>query len=173
MWNIFKKSKEHQTEDNKSVIIGEEFENLRIKADLEAYKIFGQIYCLFKERINELKEDDNFILFQENRIKICEDKELSKNLVFASLSCDHFRLSEHIPELSIVYDKEIKAGDNVYLGYKKYYLYTIKILRDDVIELYDIKFIVHPSPKEINNGDEICVTVHAVDKKIYKKIFIN
>ena len=171
MWNPFKKSKEQQIEDNKSVIIDEEFENLRIKADLEAHKIFVQIYCLFKERINELKEGDNFILFQENRIKICDDEELSKNLVFASLSCDHFRLCESIPELSIVYDKEIKAGDNVYLSYKKYYLYTIKILHDDEIELYEIKFRVHPSPKEINNGDEICVTVHAVDKNIYKKYY--
>ena len=168
MWNIFKKSKEHQIEDNESVIIDEEFENLRIKADLEAYKIFVQIYCLFKERINELKEGDNFILFQENRIKICDDKELSKNLVFASLSCDHFRLSERIPELLVVY-----GSDSESIGYKKYYLYTITISRDDVIELYDIKFIVHPSPKEINNGDEICVTVHAVDKKIYKKIIYN
>lgn len=170
MWNIFKKSKEHQIEDNKSVIIDEEFENLRIKADLEAYKIFTQIYCLFKERINELKEGDNFILFQENHIKICDDEELSKNLVFASLSCDHFRLCDRIQELSIVYGKEIKAGSDIY-GYKKYYLYTIKISRDDVIEIYDIKFIVHPSPKEINNCNEICVTVHAVYKTIYKKIF--
>lgn len=168
MWNIFKKSKEQQIEDNKSVIIDEEFENLRIKADLEAYKIFVQIYCLFKERINELKEGDNFILFQENRIKICDDEELSKNLVFASLSCDHFRLCERIPELLVVY-----GSDSESIGYKKYYLYTITISRDDAIELYDIKFIVHPSPKEINNGDEICVTVHAVDKKIYKKIIYN
>lgn len=171
MWNIFKKSKEQQIEDDKSVIIDEEIENLRIKADLEAYKIFVQIYCLFKERINELKEGDNFILFQENHIKICDDEELSKNLVFASLSCYHFRLSKRIPELSIVYGKETKAGSDIYLGYKKYYVYTITISRDDVIEIYDIKFIVHPSPKEINNGDEICVTVHAVNKTIYKKIF--
>lgn len=77
-------------------------------------------------------------------------------------------MCNRIPELSIVYDKEIKAGDNVYLGYKKYYLYTIKISHDDEIELYKIKFRVHPSPKEINNGNEICVTVHAVDKNIYK-----
>ena len=168
MWNPFKKSKDHQTEDNKSVIIDEEFENLRIKADLEAYKIFVQIYCLFKERINELKEGDNFILFQENRIKICDDEELSKNLVFASLSCDHFRLCERIPELLVVYGKETEISDSESIGYKKYYLYTITISRDDIIEIYDIKFIVHPSPQEINNGNEICVTVHAVYKDIYK-----
>lgn len=53
---------------------------------------------------------------------------------------------------------------------KKYYVFTIKISHDDVIEIYDIKFIVHPSPKEINNGNEICVTIHAVDKNIYKLI---
>lgn len=53
---------------------------------------------------------------------------------------------------------------------KKYYVYTIKISHDDVIELYDIKFKVHPSPQEINNGNEICVTVHSVDKNIYKII---
>lgn len=168
MWNPFKKSKEHKNENNKSVILGEEFENLSIKADLEAYKIFTQIYLLFKERINELKEGDNFILFQENRIKICDNEELSKNLVFASLSCNHLRLCERISELSIVYGKEIKAGAYVSLGFEKYYLYTIKISRADVIEIYYIKFIVHPSPKEINNGNEICVTVHAVDKNIYK-----
>ena len=166
MWNPFKKSKEQQTEDNKSVIIDEEFENLRIKADLEAYKIFVQIYCLFKERINELKEGDNFILLQKEPIKICEDKELSKNLVLASLSCDHFRLCDRIPELLVVYGKE--TSDSESIGYKKYYLYTIKISHDDVIEIYDIKFIVHTSPQEINNGNEICVTVHAVYKDIYK-----
>lgn len=76
-------------------------------------------------------------------------------------------MCNRIPELSIVYDKEIKAGD-VCLGYEKYYLFTIKISHDDEIELYKIKFRVHPSPKEINNGNEICVTVHAVYKNIYK-----
>ena len=28
--------------------------------------------------------------------------------------------------------------------------------------------LIHHSHKEINNGNEICVTVHAVDKNIYK-----
>ena len=66
MWNPFKKSKEHQIEDNKSVITDEEFGNLRIKADLEAYKIFVQIYCLFKERINELKKVIILYYFKKN-----------------------------------------------------------------------------------------------------------
>lgn len=169
MWNILKKSKEHQIEYNKSVITDEEYENLRIKAYVEAEKIYGQIYDLFKERINELKEGDNFILFQENRIKLCDDKELNKHLIYESLygKCLHFN---SLPELSIVYDKEIKVDDNVCIGYEKCYLYTIKISHDDVIELYYIKFEVHPSPQEINNYNEICVTVHAVDKNIYKLI---
>lgn len=57
---------------------------------------------------------------------------------------------------------------NIYI--KKYYVYTIKISHDDVIELYYIKFKVHPSPQEINNCNEICVTVYSVDKNIYKII---
>lgn len=64
---------------------------------------------------------------------------------------------------------ELKEGD-VCLGYEKYYVFTIKISHDDVIELYDIKFIVQPSPQEINNGDEICVSVYGVNKNIYKLI---
>ena len=39
---------------------------------------------------------------------------------------------------------------------------------EDEIELYKIKFRVHHSHKEINNGNEICVTVHGVNKNIYK-----
>ena len=39
-----------------------------------------------------------------------------------------------------------------------------------LIEIYDIKFRVHPSVKQINNGDEICVTIHGIDKNIYKII---
>ena len=171
MWNPFKKSKEHQIEYNKSVITDEEYENLRIKANIEAEKIYAQIYDLFKERINELKEGDNFILFKEERIKICDDKDLNKHLIYESIYSDCLH-SSRLPELSIVYDKEIKAGDNVYLGYEKYYLYTIKLSHDDVIEIYDIKFRVKPSPKEINNGNEICITVYGVNKTIYKKILL-
>ena len=169
MWNPFKKSKTQQIEENESIMTNEELEQLRSKAYVEAEKIYRQIYDLFKERINELKEGDNFILFQENRIKLCDDKELNKHLIYESLygDCLHFN---SLPELSFVYGKEIKAGANIYLGCEKYYLYTIKISHDNVIELYYIKFKVHPSPKEINNYNEICVTVHSVDKNIYKLI---
>lgn len=169
MWNPFKKSKAQQIEENKSIINNEELESLRLKAYVEAEKIYRQIYYLFKERINELKKDDNFILFQENSIKICDDKDLNRYLIYESLYGDCLNFNS-LPELSFVYNKEIKVSDNVSLGYEKYYLYTIKISHDDVIELYDIKFKVHPSPKEINNYNEICVTVHAVDKNIYKLI---
>ena len=116
-----------------------------------------------------MKEGDNFILFQEEPIKICDYKELNNHLIYESLygDCLHFN---RLPELSFVYGKEIKVSDNVSLGYEKYYVYTITISHDDVIEIYDIKFRVHPSPQEINNGNEICVTVYAVYKNIYKKI---
>lgn len=168
MWNIFKKSKAQQTEENEPIMTNEELESLRLKAYVEAEKIYAQIYYLFKERINKLKEGDNFILFQEEPIKICDDKELNNHLIYKSIygNCLHFN---RLPELSFVYGKEIKV-DNVTLGYEKYYLYTIKISHDDVIELYYIKFKVHPSPQDINNCNEICVTVHSVDKNIYKLI---
>ena len=183
MWNIFKKSKAQQTKENESIMTNEELESLRLKAYVEAEKIYRQIYNLFKERINELytlfnersenelKEGYNFILFQENRIKICDDKELNKHLIYESLYGDCLNFNR-LPELSFVYGKEIKVSDNVSLGYEKYYLYTIKLSHDDEIELYYIKFKVHPSPQEINNCNEICVTVHAVDKNIYKLIII-
>ena len=173
MWNPFKKSKEQQTDD--------EYQDItEYGACVNAGFMYKQIYSLFKERINELyalfnersenelKECYNFILLQKEPIKICDNKELNELLIHKTLYDTNKHVCNRIPELSIVYDKEIKAGDNVYLGYKKYYLYTIKISHDDEIELYKIKFRVHPSPKEINNGNEICVTVHAVDKNIYK-----
>lgn len=163
MWNIFKKSKEHQTDD--------EYQDIReYTACVNAEFIYRRIYSLFKERINELKEGDNFILLQEEPIKICDNKELNESLIREALYTTNKHVCNRISELSIVYDKEIKAGDNVYLCYEKYYLYTIKISHNDVIEIYDIKFRVKPSPKEINNGDEICVSVYSIDKNIYKLI---
>lgn len=169
MWNPFKKSKAQQIEENESIMTNEELEQLRSKAYVEAEKIYRQIYDLFKERINELKEGDNFILFQENRIKLCDDKELNKHLIYESLYGKSLHFNS-LPELSFAYGKEIKVDDNICIGYEKCYLYTIKISHDDLIEIYDIKFKVHPSPKEINNYNEICVTVHSVDKNIYKLI---
>ena len=166
MWNLFKKSKVQQTEENKSIMTNEELESLRLKAYTEAEKIYRQIYDLFKERINELKEGDNFILLQKEPIKICDDKELNKHLIYELLYGKCLRFNS-LPELSFTYSK---VGDDVYLGYKKYNLYTIKISHDDVSEIYDIKFKVHPSPQEINNCNEICVTVYSVDKNIYKLI---
>lgn len=161
MWNPFKKSK--QTDD-------EYQDTIEYTACVNAEFIYRQIYSLFKERINELKEGDKFILLQEEPIKICDNKDLNESLIHKALYDTNIHVCNRIPELSIVYDKEIKAGDDVYLCYKKYYLYTIKISHDDVIEIYDIKFRVKPSPQEINNGNEICVTVYGVDKNIYKLI---
>lgn len=157
MWNPFKKSK--QTDD--------EYQDTReYTACVNAEFIYRRIYSLFKERINELKEGDNFILFQENRIKICDNKELNDSLIREALYTTNKHVCNRISELHIVADIEMITNRNIY--YKKYYVFTIKISHDDVIELYKIKFRVHPSPKEINNGNEICVTVHAVDKNIYK-----
>ena len=175
MWNPFKKSKEQQTDD--------EYQDItEYGACVNAGFVYKQIYDLFKERINEiytlfnerseneLKEGYNFILLQKEPIKICDNKELNDSLIRKALYDTNKHVCNRIPELRIVYDKEIKAGDNVCLCYKKYYLYTIKISHNDVIELYYIKFKVHPSPQEINNGNEICVTVYSVDKNIYKLI---
>lgn len=171
MWNPFKKSKAQQTEENESIMTNEVLESLRLKAYAEAEKIYMQIYDLFKERINELKEGDNFILFQENRIKLCDDKELNKHLIYEALYVKDLYFNS-LPELSFVYGKPIKVDDNICIGYEKDYIYTIQISRDDVIEIYYIKFNVHPSPQEINNCNEICVTVYSVYKNIYKKILI-
>lgn len=166
MWNPFKKSKAQQIEENESIISNEELEHLRSKAYEEAEKIYKQIYDLFKERINELKKDDNFILLLEEPIKICDDEVLNRHLIYKALYDDCLTFNS-LPELSFTFSK---VGDNDFLDYKKYDLYTIKISHDKVIELYYIKFKVHPSPKEINNYNEICVTVHSVDKNIYKII---
>lgn len=169
MWNPFKKSKAQQTDDEYNDIT-------EYCACVNAEFIYKQIYSLFNERINELytffnersenelKEGYNFILLLlEEHIKMCDNKELNKAL---------YNINKHvcnrIPELRIVEDIEMITDRNIYT--KKYYVYTIKISHDDTIELYDIKFKVKPSPQEINNCDEICVTVHAVDKNIYKLI---
>lgn len=173
MWNLFKKSKAQQTDD--------EYQDItEYSACVNAGFIYKQIYDLFKERINELytlfnergenelKEGYNFILLQKEPIKICDNKELNDSLIRKALYDTNKRVCERIPELCIVEDIETITYRNIYT--KKYYVYTIKISHDDTIELYDIKFKVHPSPKEINNYNEICVTVHSVDKNIYKLI---
>ena len=84
MWNPFKKSEKKKREKNDQLFIDAELEIMRAKADAEAVKIYRKIYSLFKERIfiHELKEGDNFILLQENPIKICDDKVLNKKIIF-------------------------------------------------------------------------------------------
>ena len=170
MWNPFKKSKEEQIEKNTLELNNEELELMRKKANVEAIKIYRKIYCLFKERINELKEGDNFILLQENHIKLCDDKNLNDFIIFESIYNNYRKLREYIPELYIKYGKEIKGYNDIFLGFEEYCGYTITITHDDIIELYDIKFRVQPSRQQINNGDEICVTVYGIDKNIYKII---
>ena len=156
MWNPFKKSKVQQTDA--------EYQDItEYAARVNAEFIYKQIYSLFNERINELKEGDNFILLLEESIKICDIKKLNKELYDPNIY-----MCNRIPELHIVADIEMITNRNIY--YKKYYVFTIKISHDDVSEIYDIKFKVHPSPKEINNYNEICVTVYSVDKNIYKLI---
>ena len=172
MWNPFKKSKEEQIEYNESEFNKEEMELMRAKADEEAVKIYNKIYCLFKEHINELKEGDNFILLHENNIKLCDDKELNDMIIYDSIYCNSKKLRERIPELDITFGKEIRAG-KVFLGFEEYYIYTINIKHDDIIEIYDVKFRVHPFQPlrtKINNGNEICVTVYDIDKNVYKII---
>lgn len=162
MWNPFKKSKEYKTDDGYQDIT-------EYTARVNAEFIYKQIYSLFKERINELKKGDNFILLLDEPIKICDNKELNDSLIRKALYDTNKRVCERIPELCIVVDDiEMITDRNIYI--KKYYVYTIKISHDDTIELYDIKFKVSPPRKEINNGNEICVTVYAVDKNIYKLI---
>ena len=116
-----------------------------------------------------MKKGDNFILFQEEPIKICDDKDLNKGLIYESVYSDSLHF-DRLPELHVVHYIDNTTAINLYT--KKYYIYTIKISRDGIIELYDIKFRVKPSPQEINNGDEICVTVYGVNKTIYKKILL-
>ena len=152
MWNIFKKSKET-----------DEYQDIReYTACVNAEFIYKKIYDLFKDHINELKEGDNFIL-QENSIKLCDNEELRK-----ALYTTNKRICNNIPELRVVENIETITARNIYT--KKYYVYTIEISHDDVVEYYDIKFRVNPSPRKINNGNEICVTVHSVDKNVYKLI---
>ena len=170
MWNLFKKSKAEQIEDNEQDFTEEEIELMRTKADEEAIKIYNKIYCLFKEHINDLKEGDNFVLFPENNIKLCDDKELNDMIIYESIYCNSKKLRERIPELDITFGKEIIAG-KVFLGYEEYYIYTINIKHDNIIELYDVKFRVKSFQhqiKHINNSNEICVTVYDIDKNIYK-----
>ena len=105
MWNPFKKSK--QTDD--------EYQDTReYTACVNAVFIYKQIYDLFKERINELKEGDNFILFQEEPIKICDDKELNESLIHKALYDTNKHVCNRIPELRVVYGKEIKASNYEY-----------------------------------------------------------
>lgn len=165
MWNPFKKSKEQQNDD--------EYQDIReYTACVNAGFIYRRIYDLFKERINELKEGYNFILLLKEPIKICDNKELNDSVIRKALYDTNKHVCERIPELCIVVDDiEMITDRNIYI--KKYYVYTIKILHDDEIELYYIKFKVHPSPKEINNYNEICVTVYAVNKNIYKIAYLN
>lgn len=172
MWNPFKKSKEKQIEENESEFTKEELENMRAKADEEAVKIYTKIYSLFKEHINELKEGDNFILLHENNIKLCDNKELNYMIIYDSIYRNSKKLRERIPELDITFGKEIRAG-KVFLGFEEYYIYTINIKHDNIIEIYDVKFRVksfQPLRTKINNGNEICVTVLGIDKNIYKII---
>ena len=152
MWNLFKKSKEEQIEKNESVIDIEELENMRAKANAEAVKVYTKIYCLFKEHINELKKGDNFILLREN------NTEIDNKLINKSIYYNHVEFYNRIPDLLVDFDL------------RKYYIYTIKITHDDIIELYDIRFRVTPSRIQINNGNEICVSILGIDKNIYKII---
>lgn len=165
---LFKrKSKQTEDNENETIFTDEEWELMHAKADVEAVKIYRKIYSLFKEHINELKEGDNFILLQENPIKLCDDKLLNQSIKWQSLN-NSKKLRELIPELDIRFGKEIKTMEGTFLGFETYYLYTVNITHNNIIELYDIKFRVHRSRQQINNGDEICVTVYDVDKNIYK-----
>ena len=150
MWNLFKKSKEEQIEKNESVIDIEELENMCAKANEEAVKIYNKIYCLFKEHINELKKGDNFILLHKNTTEL-DDEVLNDSIYYNSPN-----LLKHISELQLIHD------------FPNYFVFTITIKHDDIIELYDIRFRVTPSRQQINNGNDICVTVIGIDKNIYK-----
>lgn len=153
MWNLFKKSKEEQIEENESVIVNEELKNMRAKADEEAVKIYTKICCLFKEHLNELKEGDNFIILRENNTEI--DNKLINNSIYYNTM--EFYIS--MPDVMVIFDLP------------KYFIYQIKVTHDDIIEIYDIRFRVTPFKplrKQTNNDNEICVTILGVDKNIYK-----
>lgn len=158
-----------QTEENEQLFSDDEWELMHAKADVEAVQIYRKIYSVFKEHINELKKGDNFIILQENPIELCDYEVLNKSIIWDSLKNDK-KLRELIPELGISIGKEIRTWDGKILGFEKYCLYTVNITHNNIIELYDVKFRVHPSRQEINNGNEICVTVYDVDKNIYKII---
>ena len=169
-WKFWKKEGKKEIEENTSEYTNEELELMREKANVEAVKIYNKIFCLFKEYINELKEGYNFILLQENHIKLCDDnKELNDFILFESIY-NYDKLYKSIPELHIIYGKPIKGMNDIILGYEEYYMYTITITHDDIIENYDIKFKVYPQMKQINNGNGICVTIHGINKNIYKII---
>ena len=152
MWNLFKKSKEEQIEKNESVIDIEELENVRAKANEEAVKIYNKIYCLFKEHINELKKGNNFILLFENNTELC-DKVIRNAIYYNAVE-----FYNSIPDLLVEFDL------------RKYYIFTIKMTHDDIIEIYHVRFRVNPSIKQINNGNDICVSILGIDKNIYKII---
>ena len=150
MWNLFKKSKEEQIEKNESVIDIEELENVRAKANEEAVKIYNKIYCLFKEHLNELKKGNNFILLFENNTELC-DKVIHKAIYYNTVE-----FYNSIPELLVEFDL------------RKYYIYTIKMKHDDIIEIYHVRFRVNPWTEQINNSNGICVTVIGIYKNVYK-----
>lgn len=152
MWNAFKKSKEEQIEKNESVIAKEELKLMCAKADEEAKKIYNKIYCLFKEHLNELERGDTFILLKEN------PTELDDEVINDSIYYNTVEFYNSISDLLVEFDLP------------KYYIFTIKITHDDIIEIYYVRFRVNPSPKQINNGNDICVTVLGIDKNIYKII---
>lgn len=85
MWNPFKKSKEYKADDGYQDIT-------EYSACVNAGFIYKQIYDLFKERINELKEGDNFILLLEEPIKICDNKELNDSLIRKAL----YNVNKHV-----------------------------------------------------------------------------
>ena len=166
------KRKNKQIEDDDQLFTDEEWKIIHAKADVEAVEIYRKIYSLFKEHINELKEGDNFILLQENPIKLCDDALLNQSIKWKSLN-NYKKLTERIPELNISFGKEIKGWDGYILGFEKYYVYTIDMSHDNIIELYDIKFRVNHSRPQINNGNEICVTVYGVNKTILQELWID
>ena len=163
---LFKRTNK-QIEDDDQSFTDEELELIRARADVEALNIYRQIYSLFKEHINELKEGYNLILLQEDPIKLCDDAVLNRSIKWESLN-NYKKLSERIPELKIILGQEIKSLDGHILGFEKICMYTIHISHDNISEIYYIKFRVHPSPLQINNVNEIGITVYNVDKKIYK-----
>ena len=152
MWNLFKKSKEEQIEENESVIAKEELKNMREKADKEAVKIYTKIYCFFNEHLNELKKGDNFILLHENTT------ELDDELLNDSIYYNTVEFYNSIPELLVEFDL------------RKYYIYTIKMKHDDIIEIYHVRFRVNPCTEQINNSNGICVSILGINKNIYKII---